>query len=355
MKIKDEDITVEIHSDGDIKEYTSFIQRNCDSTIYHTYEWINIVKKNFGYKPYFLLARNKDDKISAVLPLFFVNNFYGKRLDSIPYSPYGGIVGNKEYTKPLINKAIELKKQLNCKLLIIKDDPTSNNGTYNQFDMAKYENWYHQVVKIESPDIMWNNLKRTNRENLSKAQKNDKLSFEKVSSEEEVIEFYDLVNITYRKLGFLPFSFDLFLDIWNDMYKKGYVEIFIIRQNNKAISSALNFLFKNRFFVAFAGWDHEKKMEKANNYLDWMSMLWCYQKSYDILDFGLTTKDNDGLYYYKSSFGSINYPYAQYYFPNNSSYVDVHNLLLKTSRIFLKRTPGIIHNKFGNFINRRFI
>lgn len=261
MRSQNIKMKVEIYSNENSEEYNKFILNNPDSTIYHTIEWKNIIEKNFGYEPFYLLARNTEDKICAVLPLFLAKNIYGKRLDSIPQSPYGGLIGDLTHKKLLIDQAIELKKQLNCKLLSIRDAPFQSDIIFKEFDMKKCINWDRQIVKIEDPETMWNNLKKNNRENIRKAIKNN-INIVKANTEEELKEFYYLISLTYKRLGFIVFPYEFFLDIWKTMRPKGYVEVLTVKSNGEAVASALNFLFNNHFFIAFGGWNKkEKKIE----------------------------------------------------------------------------------------------
>ena len=353
MQSQNREITVEIYSNENLKEYNQFILNNPSSNIYHTIEWKNIIERNFNYKSFYLLARNEEDKICAVLPLFLIKNFYGIRLDSLPYTPYGGTTGDQRYIEILIKKAIELKKQLNCTSLAIKDNTLQFDNIFNHFNMTKSVNWDRQLIKIEDPESMWNNLKKSNKENIRKAIKNN-FNIISVTKEEELKEFYYLISLTYRRLGFMVPTYKFFLDIYNTMHSKGYIEVLLVRYNGEPIASSLNYLFNKNLFVAYGGWDKKEKNLKANNYLDWTSLCYCYKKSYKYLDFGLTTKENKGLFTYKSSFNTIDYPYACYIYPKNAEYFNNQTRLIKLSRILVKRIPNFIYTKSGNFIIKNF-
>ena len=353
MQQKDSKVTVEFYSKEDERGYNRFILNHPDSTIYHTLEWKQVLEKNYKYTTFYLLARDIEDKICAVLPLFFVKNLYGRMLDSIPQSAYGGAVGDKEYIKPLINKAIELKRELRCNCLVMRPDPFNYEDIFEDFDMGKYENWYHQIVKIEDPKFIWETMSKTNRTNIRKAIKDD-VYIEEATRENELKEFHHLLQITQKRLGFSMISFEFFMDLWKIMYPKGYTKVFIARHDEKAIASTWNFPFNKRVFSMYGGWDETEKSFKANNFLDWYLILWCYKNGFECFDLGLTVKGNKGLFLYKSSFNTVNLPYIRYCLPKNSRYSNNQKFVAKIGREILRKMPLAVNNKFGMLFKKNF-
>ncbi len=345
---------IELLSNENAEEYGTFISNNLDSTIYHTTYWKNIVEKKFAFKPYYIISRNQNDEICAVLPLFYVNNCLGKRLESISYSPYGGGIGKKIYIKDLYEKALKLRKHLNCKSLITREVSGKYDSIFSDLNMVKIEKWFRQYSKITDPIKTWDLIDKSNRTNVRFGDRS-KLTVETVKDQKGLREFYDLYLKIYTHLGFPVCSFDFFSEIWNNFHSKKLIEIFIARYDEKAISSTLNYLFNKTVYSANLGWDIKYSNLKPNNFIDWYLIKWCYINGYDYFDFGLTNVQNKGLFTYKNSFNTINESYSMYCYPKNVQYANKSDLIKNSGRFIISKLPVSFNRRFGMFLNKNFL
>ena len=70
----------------DKKEWNNIVKEDENSTIFHLYEWGNIMEDIHNQK--FICVRVGD----CVLPLSYVRSFiFGNRLISMPFGDYGGL------------------------------------------------------------------------------------------------------------------------------------------------------------------------------------------------------------------------------------------------------------------------
>ena len=75
----------------DEKAWDSYILESNTSTFYHQIGWRNVIEKAYKHKPIYLIAKENGELI-GVLPLFLIKSmFFGKKLVSVPFAPYGGI------------------------------------------------------------------------------------------------------------------------------------------------------------------------------------------------------------------------------------------------------------------------
>ena len=81
---------------GEEKEWDSYVHKSPTSTFYHQIGWRNVVEKTYKHQPIYLIAK-EEGGIKGVLPLFLMKSmFFGKKLVSVPFAPYGGVcAGNK--------------------------------------------------------------------------------------------------------------------------------------------------------------------------------------------------------------------------------------------------------------------
>jgi serine/alanine adding enzyme len=81
--------------------WDSYIHSSNTSTFYHQIGWRNVVEKTYKHKPIYLAAK-EEDEIKGVLPLFLMRSmFFGKKLVSVPFAPYGGVCAEDEIIENL--------------------------------------------------------------------------------------------------------------------------------------------------------------------------------------------------------------------------------------------------------------
>jgi len=68
--------------------------------------WRNVVEKTYEHKPIYLVAK-EGSELKGVLPLFMMRSwFFGKKLVSVPFAPYGYVWADKEtIEKALVGEA----------------------------------------------------------------------------------------------------------------------------------------------------------------------------------------------------------------------------------------------------------
>jgi hypothetical protein len=343
-----EGLKIELLSGEDQEKYNKFVFKHPDSTIYHSIEWKKIIQESLNLKPYYLLAKNEEDKIEGVLPLFHIKTIFNNVLSSLPLSSYGGFIGERRSITPLLNAATMLKKDLRCNL-VIRQKPLDLEVFFNEFNLIKENLWNLQRVNIKNPQEMWYSLDKTNRTNIRKAEKNG-LYIKTAQSESDLTDFYHLFCLTYKRLGFCVPNYHFFKKIWEVMSPLGYLKIFIVKLDELSIGSTLNLTFRDTVFSAYIGLDERYLDLKVSNYLDWNSLLWCYKKSFCYYDLGLTTKENKSLFSYKSSFSSEDTIYSRYVSQNLSNINKHRSFIYNIVRHSLRKTPVFLNKKLGTFI-----
>ena len=81
LKVNEKKINIDYYSERDKKEYTKFLLNTPESNIYHTTEWKEVIESYYNFKPYYLISRDNNDNIRAIMPSFYIKNMFGKRTD----------------------------------------------------------------------------------------------------------------------------------------------------------------------------------------------------------------------------------------------------------------------------------
>lgn len=109
------------------QEWEQFVADHPDSTFFHRFAWSRVLRRAFGHKPHFLLARRKNALV-GVLPLAEVRSYlFGSRLVSLPFCVYGGALAlDADAAKALRSAACDLAERLGVGNLelrnVVKED-----------------------------------------------------------------------------------------------------------------------------------------------------------------------------------------------------------------------------------------
>ena len=87
----DTDVSILTHSDEPV--WQAYVNSHPDATIYHTLEWRDIIYNEYKFEPVYLMAK-AEGTVVGVLPMFLINNLRGRRFVSLPFSIYGGPLGD---------------------------------------------------------------------------------------------------------------------------------------------------------------------------------------------------------------------------------------------------------------------
>lgn len=347
-------IKVELLQEKDCLQYSKFLKNIDNSTIYHSLEWKEVLKSSYHFDPFYLIARDENDDIRAILPLFYIKNFSGSRLDSLPFSIYGGVLGDKEYVKPLIKQAFELKKEMKCDYIIFKQPPHDYRNMFEDSGMGKDERWLNQYLRIKDPNVLWKEIKKSNRNIIRKGIKNN-IKVERATNESDLEELYTLELITRKRQGVPTPPINHFKNMWRIMYPKGYLEVFTARYQGRAIASALLLIFNKKVIYAIGASETESMKLRPNNLLLWKAIEWSYTEKYEYFDLGGTPRDLNGLIFFKSSFNTANIPYSYYYLPpEKASENRKKSLAMKIGEKFFNKMPIWISKMIGPHVIKNF-
>ncbi len=293
---------ISILKEEDYEDYKRFLEENKTSRYEHSLEIKDLVSKYFKFKPIYLIARenadekNKDEIVGA-LPLFEAKSFIeGKRLVSVPFFPFGGVIGKDiECKKALLDKAKNVAS--NYKFLEIRQR--------NEWKSELEEGFVKQTPIIdfllhfkETEGETFNSLDKRVRYDIRKAQKNNLKV--KLGKEKELFnDFYKIYLNTKKKRGVPAWPKGLF----SEAIEKSNFLVGVTYLNQKPIAGGL-FILQPEYKeieYGFGGVDYKYARLCPYYILLWEIVKYGIKNNYEVLDFGGTTKElNEGnLYAFK--------------------------------------------------------
>ena len=145
-------ITVENLEAADHAAWDRFVSDHPLGSPFHLIAWKESIEQTFGYKPFYLEAK-QGDEICGVLPLFLTGGFLtGRRLISSPFAVYGGILADSSQSRSLL---LERAKQLAADLEV--RDLELRNAWEDQCSelprLSRYVTFTQQIGPEEEPKL----------------------------------------------------------------------------------------------------------------------------------------------------------------------------------------------------------
>ncbi|HEC92579.1 MAG TPA: GNAT family N-acetyltransferase, partial [Candidatus Atribacteria bacterium] len=301
-------IEVEYLRHIDEQRYNEFLYRVSDSHIFHTPEWKKVIERSFNLKPYYIIAKNSNGTIVGALPFFYVKKLTKKKLTSLPFSIYGGVIATDlNCINSLIQELFKLKETLSCDFVEIKQPP---NNQYNilleKNSLRGVQIRVDQYIPLKPPIVLWNKLKRSCYTAIKRAKKKG-IIVKRINDKNYLNKIYNLEVLTRKRLGIPIPRFDYYLNLWKFLYPK-YLEIFVSEKDDDILSSDIFLKFRNTILGMHNASTIEGRRLGANTLMIWEAIKWGYQEGYKIFDFGSTpdiSKEGvspkyDGLFTYKN-------------------------------------------------------
>lgn len=296
---------------GKNKNYwDEFLLKNESATFFHQTGWKEAVESTYGHKPYYLVAGNRD-ALLGILPMFFLHNrFFGKRLISVPFAPYGGACSQiLDVKEALIDEAIRIGKELDvdyCEFRRLgnSDEKISQYNYYSTF----------RLNLSRGKNYIWDNLDRKVRNMIRKGEKNN-LEFRIDSARTSINEFYDIYSRNMKYLGTPVHNISFFYNILEAFREK--VLIAKALWKGETISSLFLANFNSSLTSCWGSSLKDFQGYAPTDFIYWNSIKFACANNILWFDFGRSPV-NSGNYKFKKHWGSLEIPLIYSYFPRRT-------------------------------------
>ncbi len=327
------------------KEWDTFVLNHPHGTIYHQILWKKLIQKTYNHKPVYLICR-ENEKIAGILPLFIIKAFNSKKLVSIPYCPYGGILAlNERIQILLIEKAISLTKTLKSKYLELREKRKLN------FRLEINDKYFSFILKLsKDPNVLWNSFSQSTRRHIRKA---EKIDFE-IRNNKDIDTFYNLYSRQMKNIGTPTLGYKFFnnlADILNDSFS-----IATIYYSNQPVSSVLLLYFKNTVVYDRGASSVEYKNLNLNYILFWSIICELSKQNFDYFDFGRSVAES-GTFQFKNGWRPEVIKLQYHFYLNTiNSIPDVTQISTKRKMFakLWKKLPLSLTNNLGSYLRKKF-
>ncbi|MBU1975750.1 MAG: GNAT family N-acetyltransferase [Nanoarchaeota archaeon] len=270
------------------------LEKEVDLTLFHTFDWLNILHKTLKINPEIYIFNNNREITG------FVPTFPKKSGIKIHFSPpfssetaYGGIVckGNEQKHYEELKKSIKnfffvLPEKLKLKGMICEPKYT----ILTKLD-AKNADEHHKRIK------------KGHRYNIRKAAKDNILQIKEDYSEKALKQYYDLLKKTYGYKGYKPLPYQFYKEIIAHYHWKNKCKFLIAYKDKKPIGTICAIIYKDKLHYWTGGFLRDSEYTKLypNDVLQWEIIKWGYERKLKVYD--MLGADLEGIRRFKLGFG----------------------------------------------------
>ncbi len=317
--------------------WNAYIDAHPKSTLYHLYNWKNIIEKTYAHKTYYLIAEQQPNKpnnstnpVIGILPLVHIKHFlFGNSLISIPFFDLGGILAdNDEVEKALLSEAIKLAQKLKAKNIELRHpqplscirelNPPNPTNPSNPTTVVTKSHKVSMILNLpESSEELMKSFKSKLRSQIKKPVKEGLKS--KIGGFELIDDFYKVFLVNMRDLGSPVHSKKLIQNVIEEFPEKA--KIVIVYKEAQPIACSLVVSFKDTLENPWASALRKYSRLSPNMLLYWTMQKYACDNGFKYFDFGRSTPE-EGTYKFKKQWSAKPFPLHWQYISLNGKSIE---------------------------------
>ena len=275
------------------------IMMHRDATIFHSTGWARVLVDTYGHRPcYAQISLNGN--LQALVPIMEVKSVLTKaRGVCLPFSDYcAPLLFNRFPGELLSQKLQQIGRERRWSYFEIRSHSTIPTATPTS------ESYYGHFLDLKiGRDALISNFSSSVQRAVRKAKRSG-LSVRIQSDEDAMATFYKLHVRTRRRHGVPPQPRPFFVNIQRHLIGAGHGFIVIVEVQKRPLAAAVFFKFGRHAIYKFGASDERLQELRANNLAMSEGIKHLADAGAEVLHFGRTEKENEGLRRFKLSWGA---------------------------------------------------
>jgi lipid II:glycine glycyltransferase (peptidoglycan interpeptide bridge formation enzyme) len=285
----DDNYDLEVSTQLPRDQWSEFVYNHPHGSIFQTPEMYDVYEESKNNEPVFIGVIDKEKNLAGIL-LALVQKQYPSIIGDFTSRAiiFGGPLvknNNIKYTEMML---IGYNKLIKNKVIYsqIRNFWCHDNekDIFNKHGF-KYEKHLNIIVNLKlDEDSLWKNLKKSRKEGIRKAKRNN-LVFGVTNSNEIIPAFFKLMRITYKNAKLPHPKIDFFYSLYNNLSPEN-LKFFTIKKENDTLIVLVALIFKRCLYAFFIGTTRDNYYLKMRpvDLLYWEVMCWAKKNGCTIFD-----------------------------------------------------------------------
>lgn len=327
-------------------EWDRLVASHPDAGFFHSAAWARVLVRTYGHRPFYL-AGQEAGRPTALVPVMEVRSvFTGRRGVCVPFADFcGPLLSDGCAAGPVKEALSALARERNWRHFEIRGGPRLEPGANASVSFLA-----HSLDLRGGPDKLLAGFDSSVRRALRKAERGG-LEIGVRSDRAAIFIFYRLHTRTRRKHGLPPQPLAFFLNIHEEVIKKGLGFVAVATDNSGPVAAAIFFQHGNRAVYKFGASDERRQTSRANNLVMWAGIQTLAERGFESLHFGRTSLGNEGLRRYKLGWGTTETTLDYFKFDLRAdAWVTGRDEAYGTHNAVFSRLPLALNRLFGRLI-----
>lgn len=284
--------------------WREFLQRHPSSSVFHTAEWLDALRRTYGYEPLaFTTSRPGADLKNAVVFCHVKSWLSGRRLVSLPFSDHCDplVDGSLDFAPLLGALKSELDQRKARYLEIRPAQPLVSASISAELDISDTF-CRHQIDLRPSLDQLFLNCHKDSTQRKIRRAEREGLSIEDGAAADNFDHFYRLLTLTRRRHLLPPQPKKWFYNLIAAF--GAALKIRIAFKNRQPIAAILTLRHRNVLTYKYGCSDPRFHNLGGMQLLLWTSIQQAKQEGLSMFDLGRSDWDEPGLITFKERLGA---------------------------------------------------
>ena len=292
--------TISVLTGNDEGAWDEYVLRSPFGSPFHQVAWKNAIEEAFGYRPLYLMAREKD-RVLGVLPLFVIENVIVRRaLLSTPFAVYGGVLADSPEVQVALREQVKtIGEALEVEYVELRNAHPEQCLGFSEIN--RYVTFTQEIGPDEQK--IAESIPRKTRYMVRKSLKT---GFTTRIQKGPTGAFEDLYARSLQRLGTPSFPPAFFAALARNFGAQ--MDVREVQFDGKVVSAVLTFFFRDQVLPYYGASDPEYNPLAPNNFMYYDLMCWGGRQGYRVFDFGRSKKDIGGSYDFKAHWGMTERP-----------------------------------------------
>lgn len=296
--------------------WDGLLHRHPQASIFHTREWLEVLKRTYGYNPVAYTTSAPNGPLTNAIPFCRITGLLGKkRLVSLPFS---------DHCQPLA----ESVEQLQCLMLFLQKKRDLEKWNYVEIrprndirpagtDLSRSQSFsFHRLDLRPTADAIFNNLHKSCIQRKIRRAEKAGLVYKSGASERLLDQFNQLMLMTRRRQGVPIQPIEWFRNLVQSFGSNLTIRIALV--NQQPVAGILTLRHKQTLFYKYGCSDRSFSRFGGMQMLLWRAILEAKAEGLLEFDLGRSDAENSGLVSFKDRWGArrteltyFRYPYRQ--------------------------------------------
>ena len=281
--------------------WAQFLARHPHSSIFHTPEWLEALRRTFGYEPIAITTSPSAVNLTNAAVFCGVESWLtGRRLVSLPFSDHCDVLTDNVTNLATIAPA--LKEQLHRQNLRYIEIRPRNASSTSILEPSSYPYCLHLIDLRPSLDTLFRNCHKNSTQRKIRRAEREGLTYREGRSDFLLNSFYYLMLLTRRRQMALPQP-----RRWFQSLIKGFGEALKIRvafTDKQPIAAILTLRYKDTLVYKYGCSDAEYHRMGGVHLLFWKSIQEAKRDGLAVFDLGRSEWAHTGLIAFKDRWGA---------------------------------------------------